>query len=99
MRLRILSPIKQRLGLFLKHIYLIIKYANLVLEITLVELIDVDNIVISVLADGAPETDAGAAIFAKTFHVFGAVVVASEDVRGWLFGGACVGDAGAWYTS
>ena len=98
----IFGAVKKSLRFFFQHINLVIKYSNLILEITFIELINIDNIMISMFADSAPKTDARTAILAKTFDILRAVIVASENVRGrrlFCCGGIGVGDASAWYTS
>ena len=78
--LGVLCSIQQGLGLLFEHINFILKYADLVLQVTLLQLIDVDNIVVSVLANGAPEANATGTVFAEAFHVLAAVVEAPEHI-------------------
>jgi hypothetical protein len=53
----------------------------LVFQIRFVKLVNIDDVVVPVLADGAAEAYARGAIFAKAFYVFAPVVVAPENVK------------------
>lgn len=77
---RVFGSVKESLGLFSQHIDFVLENANLVFEIALFELIDVDNVVVPMLADGASEADTAGTIFAEAFDIFTSVVQASEYV-------------------
>ena len=77
---RVFCSVKESLGLFSQHIDFVLEKANLVFEIALFELIDVDNVVVPMLADGASEADTAGTIFAEAFDIFTSVVQASEYV-------------------
>jgi hypothetical protein len=78
MGLRILGSIQQSLGLLLEHVDLVVEDPDLVLEVGLVQLVNVHDVVITMLPYGATEADARAAVLTETLHVFRAVVVAPE---------------------
>ena len=79
-RLGVLGSIKQRLGLLLEHLDLILENSNLILKVTLLQLINIDNVMISVISNGAPEANAARAVLAEAFDVLAAVVEAPEHV-------------------
>ena len=80
MGLRVLRSFEECLRLLLECLDLVLEYADLILEVALVQFIDVDDVVVSMFANGASEADSAVAILAKPFDVFTVVVVASEDV-------------------
>ena len=79
-RLGVLRPIQQRLGLLLEHLDLVLEDADLVLEVALLQLVNIDNVVISVLSNGASETNTARAVLAEAFDVLAAVIEAAEDI-------------------
>lgn len=79
MRLGVFGPLEKSLGFLLKCFNFVFKDSDLVLQVTFVEFIDVDDVVVSMLADGAPEANAARAVLAKALDVFTAVVIAPED--------------------
>jgi hypothetical protein len=82
---RVFRSIKKSAGLFLESLDFRLKVADLVLKITLVQLIDVDDVVVPVFSDGTFETNAGRAIFAKTLQIFVTMVMTPRNdlVRAW----------------
>lgn len=58
MSLRVLGSIEQRLGFFAQTLNLILEDADLVLEVRTIELVDVNYVVVAMLANGATEADA-----------------------------------------
>jgi len=76
---RIFGAVKQGFCFFLQHINLVVKNTNLVFEIRFIKFINIDDVVISMLTNGASEADTRTAIFTKSFHVLAPVVMASEN--------------------
>ena len=74
MGLGVFGAVEKSLGLFFKTVNLVLKHPYLIFEIALLQLVNVDNVVISMLADGASEANAAAAVLAEAFHVLAAVV-------------------------
>ena len=58
MSLRVLGSIEQRLGFFAQTLNLILEDADLVFEVRTIELVDVNYVVVAMLANGATEADA-----------------------------------------
>lgn len=84
---RIFGAVKKGLCFFFKHINLIVKNTNLVFEIRFIKFINVDDVVISMFANGASEADTRTAIFTKSFHILAPMVMASENaiiIWGWV---------------
>ena len=57
-------------------INLVVEHVEHWLEICLFQLIDVDHVVVSVLADGTSEADAHGAVLAEALHGLVAVLIA-----------------------
>lgn len=98
--LRVLGSIEQSLGLLLQHVNFVFEYTDLILEVRFVQFIDIDYVVVSMLADGAPEADTAGAVLAEAFHVLAVMVVTAENVQARLLllrGHSCVGDPSSWY--
>lgn len=80
MRLRVFGAVEQTLGLLLEHLDLVLKDADLVLQVTLLQFVDVYNVVIPMLSNGASEADTTGAIFTEAFYIFAWVVQAAENI-------------------
>ena len=80
MCLGVFSTVQQTLGLLLEHLDFVLEDADLVLQVTLLQFVDVYNVVIPMLSNGASEADTTGAIFAETFYIFAWVVQAAENV-------------------
>ena len=57
-RLRVLGSVEQCLGFFAQHLNLVFEDADLVLKVRTIELVDVNYVVVTMLANGATEADA-----------------------------------------
>ena len=79
-RLGVLGAIQEGFGLLLEHLDFVFKDADLILEVALLKLVNIDNIVISVLSNGASETNTARTVFAKALDVLASVVEAAENV-------------------
>ena len=80
MCLRIFSSIQKRLSFLLKNINFALKITNLIIQVAPIKFINIDYIMIPMLANRAPETYPTGAIFAKAFHIFAAVVITTENI-------------------
>ena len=76
----VLGAIQEGLGLLLQHFNFVFEDSDLVLEVTLLQLVNIDNVVISVLSNGASETNTARAVLAEAFDVLAAVIEAAEDI-------------------
>ena len=76
--LRVFRSIQESFSLLFEHINLVVEDPNLVLEIGFVELVNIDDVVISVLADRTSETNSARAVFTKAFYILVGVIVAPE---------------------
>ena len=79
-RLRILGTVQQGLCFFAQHINFVFKDTDLVLEVRTIKLVDVDDVVVAVLADGATEAYTTRAVFAETLDFVVRVVEALEPI-------------------
>ena len=78
MGLGILGAIKQRFGFLLETLDLVFEDANLVLKITPLQLVNIDNIVPSMLPYSTSEANTAGTIFAEALDFLAGVVEAAE---------------------
>ena len=76
---RVLGPVKEGLGLLPEGIYLVLEDPDLILEICLIELVNINDIVVPVLANGAPEADSLIAVLAEALDLLSRVLGTHED--------------------
>ena len=80
MRLRVLSTIKQRLSLLLKHVDLIFEYTDLVFKVALFQFVDVYDVMIPMLTNSAPKANTTGTVLTEAFDIFATMVQAPEDI-------------------
>ncbi len=79
-RLGVLGALQECLGLLLEHFDFVFEDSDLVLEVALLQLVNIDDVVISVLSNGASEANTTRTVFAEALDVLASVVEAAENV-------------------